>query len=54
MNNISYTLMQSVYWEYLENQNLEMSWNTHSSSFEFVREVFMKIYVTYIVMMVSD
>lgn len=46
--------MQSVYWEYIKNQNLEITWNHYRSSFQFVREVAMKIYIMYIVMMMCN
>lgn len=46
--------MQSVYWEYIKNQNLEITWNNYRSSFQFVREVAMKICIMYIVMMMSN
>lgn len=46
--------MQSVYWEYIKNQNLEITWNNYRGSFQFVREVAMKICIMYIVMMMSN
>lgn len=39
--------MQSVYWEYIENQNLEKGCNNHRSAFQCIREIAMKMYITY-------